>query len=157
MGVAAEPVLLPEKSDLWADLQDYIHEMRQYDDGIERVGGEYQYNWFDHYWRDEHRWPLWAIADGERAGFALLRREETGEMEIAEFYMRPRFRRGGLGLSFARELLRRHPGAWLISEYRANIAAVSFWRKVIAPYVFTEEAYVGDSGKPRLLQRVTVA
>jgi predicted acetyltransferase len=96
------------------------------------------------------------VADGARSGFALLRREETGEMEVAEFYIRPTFRRGGVGLAFARELLANYPGPWLISEYRANAAAVRFWREVVEPYAFTEEAYIGDSGKPRLLQRVTV-
>ena len=157
MRVEARTVSASEKSDLWSDLQDYIDEMRAYDDDIERVDGAYQYKWFDHYWVDEKRWPFWALADGARAGFALLRRAENGEMEIAEFYIRPRFRRGGVGLAFARVLLARHPGPWLISEYRANAGAVHFWRRVIEPYAYSEEAYVGDSGKPRLLQRVTVS
>ena len=156
MRVEALAVPASEKSDLWSDLQDYIDEMRAYDDDIERVGGIYEYKWFDHYWVDVKRWPFWAIVDGERAGFALLRREDSGEMEIAEFYIRPRFRRGGAGLAFARVVLAKRPGPWLISEYRANEGAVRFWRKVIEPYPFTEEAYIGDSGKARLLQRVTV-
>jgi predicted acetyltransferase len=156
MRVEPRAVLFSEKSELWSDLQDYIEEMRTYDDDIERVDGAFQYKWFDHYWQDEQRWPFWAVADGARSGFALLRREVTGEMDIAEFYIRPRFRRGGIGVAFARELLAAHPGRWLISEYKANFAAVAFWRKVIEPYAFTEEAYIGDSGRPRLLQRVMV-
>lgn len=156
MRLEVRAILLSEKAELWDELQDYIEEMRVYDDDIERVDGAYQYKWFDHYWRDKNRWPLWALADGARAGFALLRREETGEMDIAEFYIRPRFRRGGIGLAFARALLARQPGPWLISEYQANTAAIAFWHKVIEPYVFTEEAYTGDSGKQRLLQRVSV-
>jgi predicted acetyltransferase len=156
MRVHIRPVAISEKSDLWTDLQDYIDEMRAYDDDIERVDGVYQYTWFDYYWGDSDRWPFWAVVEGDCAGFALLRRADTGEMEIAEFYVRPRFRRGGVGLAFARALLARCPGLWLISEYRENSTAVHFWRKVIEPYAFTEEAYIGDSGKPRLLQRVTV-
>ena len=156
MRVEAREVPLSEKADLWAELQDYIHEMRAYDDGIVAIDGVYQYQWFDHYWNGGERWAFWAIVDGERAGFALLRREDTGEMEMAEFYIRPAFRRGGFGLAFARMLTAKHPGRWLISEYRENSAAVRFWLKVIEPYAFTEEAYIGDSGKPRLLQRVTV-
>ena len=156
MQVQARTVSVSEKSDLWADLQDYIEEMRAFDDDIERVNGVYEYKWFNYYWKNEDRWPFWAMADGARAGFALLRREGTGEMEVAEFYIRPRFRRGGVGLAFARGLLARYPGPWLISEYRANTAAVNFWRRVIEPHAFTEEGYIGDSGKQRLLQRVTV-
>ncbi len=156
MQVEARLVPVSEKSELWALLQDYIDEMRAYDDDIERVDGVYEYKWFEHYWRESDRWPFCAVGDGVRAGFALLRREESGEMEVAEFYVQPRFRRGGIGLAFARALLAKYPGPWLISEYRDNNAAVHFWRKVVESYVFTEEGYVGDSGKPRLLQRVTV-
>ena len=156
MRVDVRPIPVSEKSDLWVELQDYIDEMRAYDDDIERVDGVYQYKWFNHYWGESDRWPFWAIVGPERAGFALLRREESGEMEMAEFYIRQRFRRDGVGLSFARALLAQYPGPWLISEYRENSTAVHFWRKVIEPYAFTEEAYIGDSGRPRLLQRVTV-
>jgi predicted acetyltransferase len=156
MRVEVRSIPVSEKGDLWTDLQEYIEEMRAFDESIERVGGVYQYKWFDHYWNGGERWPFWAIVDAEHVGFALLRREESGEMEVAEFYIRPRFRRGGVGLSFARALLAKYRGRWLISEYRENSTAVHFWRKVIEPYAFTEEAYIGDSGKPRLLQRVTV-
>lgn len=153
----AVPVAKSEKAELWKLLQDYIHELSVYDE-FEATGGVYPYRFFDFYWqRGEHRWPYWAIANGERAGFALLRRAETGEMEMAEFYIRPRFRRSGSGLAFARLLLSKYPGKWLISEYRANTSAVLFWHKVIEGWAFTEEEYIGDGGKQRLLQRVSVS
>jgi predicted acetyltransferase len=156
MRVRIEPVNVSEKQALWVELQDYIEGFLAYDN-LEKVDGAYQYKYFDAYWQDAERWPFWAVVDGARAGFALVRKEESGEYEMAEFYVRPEFRRGGYGLEFARALLERFPGVWLISEFRANLAAVLFWHKVIEPYAFTEEAYVGaDSGKPRLLQRVTV-
>ena len=157
MRVDVQPVLISQKRELWASLQEYIHEMRAYDDDIELVDGAYQYKWFDHYWNGDERWPFWAVVDGKRAGFALVRREETGEADMAEFYILPAFRRGGIGLAFARALLARYPGPWLISEYRANTAAVGFWRKVVEQHSYTEEFYIGDSGKARVLQRVTVA
>ncbi len=156
MAVRIDPVKKSEKPELFAELQDYIDGFREYDT-IEKVNGAYEYKYFDSYWEDEDRWPFWAIVDGKRAGFALVRIEESGEYEMAEFYIRPEFRRGGYGLDFAGQLLARFPGVWLITEYAANTSAVKFWHKVIAPYPFKEEAYVGEnSGKPRLLQRVTV-
>ena len=157
MDVTAVPIASSEKAELWVLLQDYIHELSAYDE-FEAVNGVYPYGYFDAYWqKGEERWPYWAVSNGERVGFALTRREPTGEMEIAEFYIRPRARRSGIGLSFAQLLLRKHPGPWLISEYRANTGAVLFWRRVIADYRYTEEGYRGDGGKPRLLQRVTIA
>jgi predicted acetyltransferase len=157
MDIRAEPIPLSEKQALWADLQDYIEGMTAYDETIERENGVYRYPWFDHYWIEKDRWPFWAMADGRRAGFGLVRREEDGSFDMAEFYIRPDFRRGGIGLEFARSLLRKFPGKWIISEYSANVGAVAFWRRVIEPYAFSEEPYIGeDSGKARLMQRVTV-
>jgi predicted acetyltransferase len=157
MRVRIEPVRKSEKPELFAELQDYIDGFRPYDEGIKKVGGVYEYGYFDAYWEEEGRWPFWAVVGDKRAGFALVRIEESGDYEMAEFYIRPEYRRGGYGLDFAGQLLARFPGVWLISEFAENLGAVKFWHKVITPYSFTEESYVGaDSGKQRLLQRVTV-
>lgn len=156
MEVRAVPVAMSEKPELWAFMQDYIHELSVYD-SFEAVDGVYPYRYFDAYWEEhDSRWPRWAVVDGEHVGFALIRRVETGEMMVAEFYIRPRFRRGGIGLEFARGLLREHPGPWEINEYRANTTAVLFWRKVIGDYRFIEEEYFGDGGQPRVRQLLTV-
>jgi len=156
MPLEAILVRASEKPQLWALLQDYIHELSVYDE-FEAIDGVYPYRFFDAYWQvGEQRWPYWAISNGERVGFGLIRREETGEMEVAEFYVRPRFRRSGIGVAFARLLLSKHHGTWLMSAYRANTSAVLFWHKVIDGWQFAEEKYVGDGGKDRLLQRVEV-
>lgn len=160
MDVQIEPIKFSEKNDLFAEMQVYIEGFREYDDTIEKADGttgKVDYPYLDAYWHESGRWPFWGMASGKRVGFALVRIEEGGDYEMAEFYIRQEFRRGGYGLDFARQLLRKFPGVWLISEYAANVGAVKFWHKVIAPYSFTEESYVGaNSGKPRLLQRVTV-
>jgi predicted acetyltransferase len=155
MDVRAKPIPFSESQELWADLQDYIRELSVYD-AIESENGVYHYKWFDAYWQSPSRWPFWAEQGKERAGFALVRREENGTMDMAEFYVRPSHRRTGTGLAFARILLEMFPGPWNISEYRANTGAVAFWREVASGYYYSEEEYVGDSGKQRLLQRVLV-
>lgn len=147
---------LADKAEFWAVLQDYIAEMTAYVD-ISPVDGAYEYPAFDSYWTDENRWPFWAVKDGMRAGFALLRRDADGTMVMAEFYTLPRFRRTGAGLSFARTLLARFPATWILSEFAANTGAVAFWRRAIEGYAYTERGYVGGMGKARLEQRVVVA
>jgi predicted acetyltransferase len=145
-----------EKSELLAELQPYLQELMQY--GTFRpVDGEFKYKWLDVHWQEEGRWPFWAMANGSKAGFALVRRDDEGLMHMSEFYIRPTYRRAGLGLSFAHAILRRFPGTWIISEYRSNGAAVAFWRKVASPFPFSEREYVGDEGVPRLEQKVLVA
>ncbi len=147
MGVLVVPVPRSDKPLLWDALQDYIAEMTQWAE-IVPVDGAYQYPWFDLYWTDENRHAFWAYVDGERAGFALVLREQRTEM--AEFYSFPRFRRSGIALDFARQILQRFPGTWTLSQYRASVGAIAFWHKVIADYPFAERVYVCGQGKERL-------
>ncbi len=152
-GVLVVPVPESDKPLLWDALQEYIVEMTQWANVVP-VNGVYQYPWFDLYWTEPHRHPFWAYVDGERVGFALVLREARTEM--AEFYSFPRFRRTGTALDFARQVLKRFPGPWTLSEYRGNAGAVAFWHKVIADYSFRERVYVGGQGKERLEQQFEV-
>jgi len=155
MRVEAMPVAEADKALLWRQLQDYIVGMLEYVD-LGPANGDYDYPSFDAYWRDDNRWPFWAMADSARAGFALVLREADGCVDMAEFYIRPEFRRTGIGLEFARTLLKRFPGTWILSEFMANTGAIAFWHRAIEGYSFTERTYVGGSGKERLEQRVVV-
>ncbi len=147
------PVPASDKPLLWDALQKYIAELMAF--GTHRpVDGVFQYPWFELYWREANRFPFWAYAGGARAGFALVHREERTEM--AEFYTFEDYRRSGIGLDFARQILKRFPGPWTLSEYRAHGAAVAFWHKVIADYPFAERVYVGGQGKERLEQTFVV-
>ncbi|MEJ1969896.1 MAG: hypothetical protein WDN03_14860 [Rhizomicrobium sp.] len=148
-------VLVPEddKPLLWDKLQDYILELTAY--GTHQpVDGVFDYPWFDLYWREPNRFPFWAMVGGERTAFALVHCEERTEM--AEFYSFPAFRRTGAALAFARQVVKRFPGPWTLSEYRTNHGAVAFWHKVIAPWPFDERVYIGGQGQERLEQTFTV-
>ena len=149
-------VPLAEKSDLWAMFQTYARELAPYA-GVELVDGAVPYPLFDLYWQEKERLPFWAMTNGERIGFALIRfAPEHNAMQVAEFFILPTHRRGGTGLAFARALLSRYPGPWKMREIAANKGAVAFWRRVVEPFAFTEEAYV-DNGLDRIEQTVTVA
>ena len=150
------PITLAEKPDLMREMQDYIREMSAFDPTIEAVDGVYEYPYLDAYWREDTRWAFWVAVDGARAGFALLRRTEEGPMEMAEFYIRPAHRRSGIGLDFARDLIARHSGHWIISEYRASAGAIAFWRRVIEKRDYSEREYISDHGNPRIEQRFMV-
>ena len=142
-----------EKPLLWEHFQSYCSELMAYGN-FAPVDGVFEYKWFDYYWREADRFPFWAIADGTRAAFALVHREARTEM--AEFYSFPPYRRTGIALDFARQILKRFPGPWEISQYRANIGAVAFWHRVITDYAFEERVYVGGEGKERLSQTFIV-
>jgi len=153
MRVEIAAVPLSEKSELWSYFQSYCAELMAYGN-FAPVNGVFEYKWFDHYWREPDRFPFWALADGRRAAFALVHLGAHAEM--AEFYSFPEFRRSGVALDFARQILKRFPGPWEISEYRANVGAVAFWHRVVADYPFQEREYIGQEGKERLSQTFTV-
>ncbi len=153
MRVEVVPIPEADKALLWERMQAYIAELMSFGN-FGPVNGVFAYEPFDLYWKEPNRFPFWAMADGERAAFALVLCEERTEM--AEFYSFPEFRRTGVALDFARQIIRRFPGSWEISQYRAHTVAVSFWHRVIAGYPFQERVYVGGQGKERLEQTFVV-
>ncbi len=153
MPVEVVPIPISDKAILWDRLQAYIAELMPFGD-FAPVDGVFKYEWFDLYWQESNRFPFWAVVDGNRAAFALVHREQRTEM--AEFYSFPEFRRTGIALDFARQIIECFPGPWEISQYRAHVAAVSFWHRVIADYPFSERVYVGGQGKERLEQTFVV-
>lgn len=149
------PVPLSEKSDLWAMFQLYGAEMAPMAN-MKLTGGDIPYEHFDDYWRDAQRWSFWAVRDGQRIGFALIRfAPEHNAMQVAEFYVLPQHRRGGTGLSFAHALMTRYPGPWKMRQMITNPGAIAFWRRVAEPFGYTEESYE-DKGLGRVEQTLIV-
>ena len=77
--------------------------------------------------------------DGGLAGFAIveLRSRLTGEdgvRDVAEFFVARRHRGRGVGAEAARALFDRFGGRWEVRQTEKNVAALAFWRKVIARY-----------------------
>jgi predicted acetyltransferase len=149
MRVEVVPIVDSEKAILGTYMQAYMAELMPFGN-FGPVDGVFEYEWLDLYWREPDRFPFWAQVDGKRVAFALV--HHGARTEMAEFYTFPEFRRTGAGIDFARQLLKRFPGPWEISQYRAHKVAVAFWHRVIADYPFTERVYVGGQGKERLEQ-----
>ena len=146
---------LAEKAEFWAMYQRYAHELAPMAN-IAPVNGEIPSPDFDDFWEKPKHWPLWAFAGGKRVGFALIQfLPEDDAMRVAQFYIAPEHRRGGLGLAFARALFARHPGPWRMREMAANTGAVAFWRKAAAPFGYSETTYI-DKGIGRVEQTFIV-
>jgi predicted acetyltransferase len=90
----------------------------------------------DSYWTDADR-DAWLIrADGALAGFALVNgfahSGQPVDFSVAEFFVARKYRRGGVGLAAATQLIQPRPGQWEAAVVRANVAALPFWRRVAA-------------------------
>ena len=71
MSVEIVPVRVGDKAELWTRMQAYMAELMQFGN-FAPVDGVFQYPWFDLYWKEPGRHPFWALADENRAAFALV-------------------------------------------------------------------------------------
>jgi predicted acetyltransferase len=94
--------------------------------------GTFVYRYLDHYFTEDGREACFITAGGELAGFTMTRRLSDSTHEVAEFFVMQRHRRSGLGRAAAHQMLRRHPGEWLLAFDHANHAAARFWPPTVA-------------------------
>jgi len=91
--------------------------------------GQYNYKYLDRYWIERGRYPYLFFAGKEIAGFAFVRKVKK-HYSVAEFFVLRKFRKRGLGLRWATEIIQEHPGEWKIDFLKKNEIAEKFWRKV---------------------------
>jgi len=94
--------------------------------------GEFLVAWFN----DPTAHPFVILADGQRAGFALVTRppefpRRTADYRMAEFFVVDHARRRGVGAGAAALLFTRFAGRWEVVEDEYNRPALAFWRRVI--------------------------
>lgn len=87
------------------------------------------YNWFDCYWVDKDRFPLFLIIGDKIAGLAMIRELDNMLYDIAEFYIVPEYRKDGNAIWFATEITNLFEGEFVFSTRFTNIRAIKFWGK----------------------------
>ena len=84
---------------------EYLTELSQFDPDIEFLeNGTPIYNWFDCYWEDKDRFPLFLVVNETVAGISMIREMDDRHYDIAEFYVCPEFRKDGNAIWFATEI-----------------------------------------------------
>ena len=122
-----------------AAYRDYLSELSASRSGIFPVSAEWRSRddeflagWF----RDPAAHPFVILADGARAGFALVVRQpawprSAADFRMSEFFVVPAGRRRGVGAHAAMLLFSRFEGEWEVLEDAGNRPALAFWRRVI--------------------------
>jgi predicted acetyltransferase len=116
-------------------LELYQYDFSEFVDADVDDQGFYRYRYLDNYWTDSDREPLLFKVDSHWAGFALVRRGAPHDM--AEFFVMRKYRRSGIGITAARAVFERFPGAWQVRQMASNPASTIFWRRAI-PVPFGE-------------------
>lgn len=117
---------------LW---QDFRHDLAPVVNGFPYADGRYRHAWLDDYPAPDRCGYLARAAHpntGESApvGFALVRGLDDDVRTMQAFFVVPAARRGGLGLDLALDVIRRHPGPWVVPFQHDNLPARSFWPRV---------------------------
>ena len=137
--------------------RDYLNDLAPAATGIFPALGEIGHRVPDQLMRwyaDPNAQVMTILYGDQRAGFAMVShrlRQSVGvgmaaavgadtpptatpEYSMAEFFIARPWRRRGIGAHAVRLLLDRFTGQWLITEHLLNVAAVKFWRRVVAAY-----------------------
>ena len=123
-------VSLDQREEMRKYFYEYLTELSQFDPDIQfESDGTPIYKWFDCYWEDKDRFPLYLFVGGEIAGLALVRKLEHMKYEIAEFYVCPEFRKDGNAMWFAKEITENFEGEFVFSTRFTNPRAIRFWDK----------------------------
>lgn len=124
-----------QSDDLLNLFNSYLLEIREYDPKIMLdENGNPVYKWFNYYWVDKNRYPIYLKLEDKVIGFALIRKLDAKTHEIAEFYVMPKYRRNGYAMWFANEILNQFKGSFEFSTNINNIKAINFWDKFSEGY-----------------------
>ena len=96
--------------------------------------------------------------DGSPAGFAIVRGAGTGlepgvDWELQDFYIAPKYRRGGVGRLAAPQVFDLERGVWQVFQLARNLPARVFWQQVIGDYTAGNFQNIGDGTEQRFDNR----
>ncbi len=138
MTIQVDLVPIGEKEVLKNLLEKYDYEFSQYDNRDVGPLGLYGYDYLDHYWVEENRWPFFIKVDGKLAGFMMVNDYpevvKGTQYTMAEFFVMYKYRSRGVGKVAAGYAFDRFKGAWQLKRHPKNESSVHFWNKVVSQY-----------------------
>jgi predicted acetyltransferase len=124
-----------EQSQIEQLLNDYLAELSQHREISVGATIAAEYRYLKDYWFDSSRFPFTLWANNELAGFAFVRRTEEDQepvFQVAEFFVKPKYRRCGIGRAAVTNIWERFPGRWELQVMKRNDSAVQFWERCIS-------------------------
>jgi len=141
-----------ERSRIEGMLNDYLAELSQHREICVGATSAAEYRYLNDYWSDKNRFPFTLWANGELVGFAFVRRveeEEAATFQVAEFFVKPKYRRCGIGRAAVVNIWQMFPGRWDVQVMNRNDSAVRFWKQCISQQAksWTVEEIVATDGR----------
>jgi predicted acetyltransferase len=134
-GAKIQIVPLAKKEHMRKYFYDYLTELSEFDPHIVfDENGSPVYKWYDAYWEDNGRYPIFLIINNQIAGLSMVRFLGEDVYEMAEFYVLPEFRKDGNAIWFAGEVVKLFDGNFEISTRHTNPRAIKFWDKFVKTF-----------------------
>lgn len=120
-----------------------MHELQPYDPTYPHINKAEDYPYFVAYWpesragtifEDDVRHPFFICLDEIVIGFTLIRAPAPYDLthwQLAEFYIKPDYRRRGVGKLAMQQLLSAFGPHWELQVLALNKPAVEFWQKTL--------------------------
>lgn len=135
--------------------QIYVAEMQKFlDQGDERSRSVDAAEVLRKYQANQPNWPYLIFADGEAAGFCLLKLhpDEPETIDVDQYYVASEFRRQGVGARSLEKLIEYHRGRWIIRVLKTNPGALKFWRLAAEACVGAGNVHIGEMGHMHCLR-----
>ncbi|MBD0326151.1 MAG: GNAT family N-acetyltransferase [Pyrinomonadaceae bacterium] len=121
-------------------LELYTHDFSEILDVQLGADGRFGYADLPLYWQEHNRHPFLIKADGQLAGFALVRQGslvsgDNDVWDISEFFILRGYRKRGIGMQAVHHVWRKFPGAWEVRVMDKNAGAREFWSHAIARFM----------------------
>ena len=147
--VEIQPATLDQKPVLANLLELYAHDFSELVELDIGRDGRFGYPDLDFYWTAPGRFPFLLHADGQLAGFVLIKASSQDglagkEWDVAEFFILRGHRGRGLGTEAAHQVWRRFPGRWAVRVMAINEPANRFWRQAIEK--FAAGGHISETG-----------
>ena len=155
MKIIIKPILINEREELETLMVDYFKEINP----SKIINNQLDYPYLDDYWNEKSRIPLFIELENEIVGFVLINDFTLYEpfnaiQSIAEFYIKPPFRRQNIGKETAFLLFNKYKGKWEIKQDVNSHGAQTFWRTIIEEFTKGDyqEIYYDENNEKATIQ-----
>ena len=138
-------------------LEAYESEPNDYEEKDANDNEPYEYKHLERYFTRENWLAYFIMADGDHAGFILISPDSEAldiptDYSLYEFYVKPAYRRLGVGRFAVYKILDMYKGKWQLMRDPRDKNSVPFWNKVIDEYTNgkfeIKESYPNSGGDP---------
>ncbi len=138
--------------------QYYIYDMSEYTGWAPFTNGTFavvdSVTMLSDYWHKAGHYPYLIMAGEEVAGFSLIRNypQLVNTYDMGQFFVLRKFKRQGIGEAAFKLSVQAHPGKWLVRVLGDNLAAKSFWNRVISEVANGEIRFANEVYKQLEMQ-----